>query len=132
MFNQCYNMKTKTKLTFVALCQTEFTMKYRTGKWKAPWICFSLPNYVDPARGVRGTSTFTMVSCHPTVSQHLCPHPSVPDISYSFLLMGFKFTDMVSMDKTLNWLTFHDFDWIFNVTGDHYVTKLTLFMQYFL
>ena len=46
--------------------------------------------------------------------------------------MGFKFSDMVTMDKTWNWLTFCDHGSIFNVTGGHYVSKLTLFTQYFL
>ena len=45
--------------------------------------------------------------------------------------LAFKFTDM-SMDKTLNWLTFYDYGSILKVTGGHYVSKLTLFMQYFL
>ena len=43
-----------------------------------------------------------------------------------------KFSDMVTMDKSLNWLTFSDYGSIFNVPEGPYVSKLTLFMRYFL
>ena len=60
----------------------------------------------------------------------------LPDFFYaifpSFLLMAFKFSDMVTMVKTLNWLTFCDLGSIFKITEGHYVSKLTLFMRYFL
>ena len=50
------------------------------------------------------------------------PSTSVPDlciynIAYSFLPMALKFSDMVIMDKTLDWLTFRDYGSIFKVTG---------------
>ena len=46
--------------------------------------------------------------------------------------MGFKFSDMVTMNKILNWVTFPDYGSICKVKGGHYVSKLTLFAQYFL
>ena len=46
--------------------------------------------------------------------------------------MAFKFLDVVTMDKTLNWLTFRDYVSIFKVTGGHYVSKLTFFARCFL
>ena len=57
-----------------------------------------------------GTSRFTVVS----VTQRLC----LCYISYSFSPMVFKFWDMVTMDKTLNWLTVRDLCSIFKVTGE--------------
>ena len=39
------------------------------------------------------------------------------DISCSFVLMAFKLKHLVSIDKTFNWLTFHDRASIFNVTS---------------
>ena len=39
---------------------------------------------------------------------------------------------MVTMDNTLNWLTFRDYGSIVKVTWGYYVSKLTLFMWYFL
>ena len=57
-----------------------------------------------------------------------CESASVPDFVYaifhSILLMAFKFSDMATMDKTLNWLTFCDISSIFKVTGGRYVSKL--------
>ena len=47
---------------------------------------------------------------------------------YSFLPIAFTFSDMVTIDKTLNWLTFYDYGSVFKVTR-HYVSKLTLFTQ---
>ena len=46
--------------------------------------------------------------------------------------MAFKFSDMVTMDKALNRLTFCEYGSIFKVTEGHYVSKLSLFMQYLL
>ena len=45
--------------------------------------------------------------------------------------MAFKFSDMVTMDKTLNLLAFRDHASIFKVTGGYYVSSFTLFAQYF-
>ena len=75
-----------------------------------------------PPLGRGGTSKFTVVSHHPNVS--LCPRlcqTLLHNISYSFLLMAFKFSDIVTMDKTLNWLTFRNLGAIFKVTEGHYV-----------
>ena len=94
-----------------------------------------LNNYVPLALGMRGTSKFTVVfshrnvSWHPSVCVRVCARLHLRTISYSFSLLAFKFSDMVTMDKTLNWLTFCDLDSIFKVTGGDYVSKLTLLMQ---
>ena len=61
------------------------------------------------------------------VGNCVCARLCVRDISYVCLLMAFKFSDMVTLDKTLNWLTFCEICSIFKVTGGHYVSKFTLF-----
>ena len=49
-----------------------------------------------------------------------------------FFTNNFKFSDVVTMDKTLNWLSF-SWPWLnFQDHGGHYVSNLTLFTQYFL
>ena len=92
-------------------------------------------NYVPPPLGRGGASRFTLVSRHPNVrlrpSASVCAKLCLCDISYSFSPMAFKLSDMVTMDKTFDWLTFHDYGSIFKVTGHHYVSKLTLFTWYF-
>ena len=40
------------------------------------------------------------------VSASVCARLCLHDISYRFSPMAFKFSDMVAIDKTLNWLTF--------------------------
>ena len=53
-----------------------------------------------PPLGRGGASRFTVVSSHPNVY----PCPSVPDVYVifrSFLPMAFKFSDVVTMDKTM-------------------------------
>ena len=69
-------------------------------------------------------------------SIHLCPSAcvrlSLHNISYSFSSMAFKFSNMLTTEKTLNEFTFHDYGSVFKVKRGHYVSKLTLFMQYFL
>ena len=73
-----------------------------------------------PPLGRGGTSRFMS-----NVSQH----PSVcADISYSFLPMAFKCSDMVTMDKTLNILSLCGLGSIFKVTGSHYVSKLLILL----
>ena len=62
-------------------------------------------------------------------SIHVCARLCLHDVSYSFSLMAFKFTDMVTMDKTLNRFCYYGS--FFKVTGGHYVSKLTLFTGYF-
>ena len=51
---------------------------------------------------------------HPLV--HFCARLYLYDNSYSVSPMTFKFSDVVTMYKTLNWLTFRDHGSIFNVT----------------
>ena len=51
---------------------------------------------------------------------------------YLILPMAFKFSDIMTMDKAVNWLTFRDYGSIFKATGFQYVSKLTLFTWYFL
>ena len=54
----------------------------------------------------RGTSDFTVVSPHPNARPFASTSVSVPEFVYgifpSFLPMAFKFSDMVTMNKTLN------------------------------
>ena len=107
--------------------------------WIARFI-LTRKNYVPPSRlGQGGTSRFTAVSCHPNVcrrpsmSHHVCLRQSVPDfvyISYSVSPIVFKFSDMVTVDTTLNWFTCLDYVSIFKVTGGHCVSKLTMFTWY--
>ena len=72
------------------------------------------------------------VGIHLHPSESVCARLCLRDISYNFSPMAFKFLDVVTMDKTLNSLPFCDYDSIFKVIGGHYVSKLTLFMLYFL
>ena len=46
--------------------------------------------------------------------------------------MAFKCSDMLTIDKTFNWLTFCDLVSVFNVTGGHYVSKLTFYYSFVL
>ena len=55
------------------------------------------------------------------VSVCVCARLCLCDISYRFLPMAFKFTNMVTMDKILNWLQFHAGHWA------SFLSKLTLF-----
>ena len=88
--------------------------------------------------GQVGKSRFTVVSLS-TKCASVCIHPCLcqslftwyflqgvimfqnelclRNISYSFVPMAFKFLHMVTMDKTLTWLTFYDYGLIFKVTG---------------
>ena len=65
----------------------------------------------------------------PSVSVCLHVSASVPDFVYMifptvFSLMAFKFSDMVTVDKTLNRLTFCDRGSIFKVTGGQLCLKI--------
>ena len=62
---------------------------------------------------------------------------SVPDFVYTIFSTVFcqwlsNFRIWWPWTKTLNWLTFCDYGSIFKVAGGHYVSKLNLFMRYFL
>ena len=84
--------------------------------------------------GRRGHLDLLWFPHHPNAcpSTSVCARLNLRNISYSFSPMDFIFSDMVTMDKTLNWFTFCDNGSIFKVTGGHYVSKVTLFMWYFL
>ena len=91
---------------------------------------------LTPKVGEGGTR-FTVFPSFKCVSASVRPSASMPDFVYAifptvFWPKVFQFSDIVSMDKTLNWLTFRDLGSIFKVTKGHYVSKLTLFTWYFL
>ena len=52
-------------------------------------------------------------------------------IFLSFSPMAFKFSDMVTMDNTLNWLTFRDCGLIFKVTGGSLCFKINFIYTLF-
>ena len=60
-----------------------------------------------------------------------CVKHCLNDISYNFSPMAFEFSDMMTMDKTLNWLPFCDLGSIFKVTRGHLVSKLTCLCDIF-
>ena len=73
---------------------------------------------------------FPVTQIYVSVSQRLCQSLFMRYFR-QFLPMAFKSSDMVNKDETVNWLPFRDLGSIFKVTGDHYVSKLTLFTWYF-
>ena len=95
-----------------------------------------LSHSVPPALGVRGTSRFTVVSRHPNV----CRRPSVCVRLCQTLFMWY-FLQFVTNDFQIFWYGDHwqVLDWIIfllpwvNFQGHRaHVSKLTLFMRYFL
>ena len=96
-------------------------------------------HYVPSALGARRTSKFTVVSHHPNVSRrpHLCPRPCLfPTLFTQYFLQffvdGFQIHRYGDYGKDLELIMFCDLGSIFKVTRDHYVSKLTLFTQFFL
>ena len=85
--------------------------------------------------GQGGTSRFTVVSLSPKICVRVRSRLSVPEFVYAqgvimfqnelclhniscgFVLVDFKLRQLVSIDKTFNWLTFCDLALIFKVTG---------------
>ena len=93
---------------------------------------FGIVICITPTLGVRGRGRHLDLLCFHITQMCVSVRPSVSDFVYVifpavFLPMVFKFSDMVIMDKSLNWIFFRDYGSIFKVSWDHYVSKLTLF-----
>ena len=81
------------------------------------------------------TSRITVVSRQPNVSRRLRPHLCQSLLTRYFLQFvadSFQILRYSDHGQDLNLLTFRDIVSIFKFTGGHYVSKLTLFTQYFL
>ena len=50
------------------------------------------------------------------------------NIFCSFVLMACKLRHLVNIDKTFNWLTFHDHASVFKVTAGRYISKLFILL----